>query len=248
MGAILSQGLPWVQVLRMHRDNARTNAIVRATQNFVRSRRACAAGSSTELWPPVLPLNLGQKLYEWDVDYLALSRQACQTYPNTAKHSQHHIPSVHYTLVYAASAPTDDFTVSSSPLLQECCALVACIWHATSTVDVFSIRPDHLFNFINAVSARYHDNPYHNWNHAVQVLHDSFLLLREGVGSSAQPLSQLHVISLLLAAVGHDVDHPGTNNAFMVSTDAQLALRYNDVSVLEHPTCTPQILDETSAS
>ena len=47
------------------------------------------------------------------------------------------------------------------------------------------------------------------------------------------------MLSLLTAAVGHDVDHPGVTNAFLVRSEAPLALRYNDISVLEnHHTAT----------
>jgi hypothetical protein len=36
-----------------------------------------------------------------------------------------------------------------------------------------------------------------------------------------------------LAAICHDVEHPGTTNAFQVNSGSVLALRYNDTSVLE---------------
>ena len=49
-----------------------------------------------------------------------------------------------------------------------------------------------------------------------------------GPPSVAEPLSQLHVLALLVASVGHDVDHPGVNNAFLCSTGSPLARRYND--------------------
>jgi hypothetical protein len=35
-----------------------------------------------------------------------------------------------------------------------------------------------------------------------------------------EPLSQLHLFALLLAAVGHDVDHPGVNNAHLCMSGA----------------------------
>jgi hypothetical protein len=42
------------------------------------------------------------------------------------------------------------------------------------------------------------------------------------------------VLSVLLAALCHDLEHPGTTNAFQVNTGSALALRYNDASVLEN--------------
>lgn len=42
---------------------------------------------------------------------------------------------------------------------------------------------------------------------------------------------------LLISAVGHDVGHPGVNNAFLVALNAPLAQLYNDRSVLESFHC-----------
>ncbi|MCO5569794.1 hypothetical protein L7F22_023509 [Adiantum nelumboides] len=46
-------------------------------------------------------------------------------------------------------------------------------------------------------------------------------------------LSSLEVFALLLAALCHDVDHPGLNNTFLSVTNDPLAIRYNDLSILE---------------
>jgi hypothetical protein len=39
---------------------------------------------------------------------------------------------------------------------------------------------------------------------------------------------------LLLSCAGHDLAHPGNNNAFEVNSKSELALTYNDKSVLEN--------------
>lgn len=39
---------------------------------------------------------------------------------------------------------------------------------------------------------------------------------------------------MLLAGCCHDHEHPGFNNVFLMETKHELALRYNDVSVLEN--------------
>lgn len=41
-------------------------------------------------------------------------------------------------------------------------------------------------------------------------------------------------VVICIAALGHDVGHPGLNNAFLVSTNQSLALVYNDNAVLEN--------------
>ena len=55
------------------------------------------------------------------------------------------------------------------------------------------------------------------------------LTLTEG----AQRLNQLEIFAVALAAVCHDVDHPGLTNAFLVAASDPIALRYNDKAVLE---------------
>jgi cAMP-specific phosphodiesterase 4 len=42
------------------------------------------------------------------------------------------------------------------------------------------------------------------------------------------------MMSYILAGACHDVDHPGVNNLFLIESRDKLAIRYNDVSVLEN--------------
>lgn len=49
----------------------------------------------------------------------------------------------------------------------------------------------------------------------------------------AAVLRPFDALTLLVAAIGHDVGHPGVNNAFLVALNAPLAQLYNDRSVLE---------------
>jgi hypothetical protein len=39
---------------------------------------------------------------------------------------------------------------------------------------------------------------------------------------------------MILAAAVHDYEHPGYNNMYLINTKDTLALRYNDISVLEN--------------
>ena len=38
----------------------------------------------------------------------------------------------------------------------------------------------------------------------------------------------------IIACLGHDLGHPGTNNRFLIQTKHNLAVQYNDNSVLEN--------------
>ena len=55
----------------------------------------------------------------------------------------------------------------------------------------------------------------------------------EPVSPIAALLQPFDAFVLLITAIGHDVGHPGVNNAFLVALKAPLAQLYNDNSVLE---------------
>ncbi len=92
---------------------------------------------------------------------------------------------------------------------------------------------------------------YHNFRHVVDVLQAVFTFLVElgtlppyPAGQTQDPdtrapsaiatlLTPFDALTLLISAIGHDVGHPGVNNAFLVSLNAPLAQLYNDKSVLE---------------
>ena len=47
-------------------------------------------------------------------------------------------------------------------------------------------------------------------------------------------VTQVEKFALMIAALAHDLDHPGVSNAFLVNTKDELATVYNDSSVLEN--------------
>ncbi|PHJ17892.1 3 5 -cyclic nucleotide phosphodiesterase domain-containing protein [Cystoisospora suis] len=61
---------------------------------------------------------------------------------------------------------------------------------------------------------------------------------QNGLPSSTDPAKTSallnHELSLLIAALGHDVGHPGRSNNFLINTSSNLSLVYNDKSVLEN--------------
>ncbi|RLN95120.1 hypothetical protein BBJ28_00000104 [Nothophytophthora sp. Chile5] len=98
--------------------------------------------------------------------------------------------------------------------------------------EVLGTSKHRLQNFIVAMKEHYHPNPFHNFQHAFSVVHAAYLLL--STTDAAQMLQPLDIAACLVAALGHDVDHPGHTNAFEVVSGSQLALLYSDESVLEH--------------
>eukprot|EP01105_Mastigella_eilhardi_P017326 TRINITY_DN3985_c0_g1_i1.p1 TRINITY_DN3985_c0_g1~~TRINITY_DN3985_c0_g1_i1.p1 ORF type:complete len:805 (+),score=193.69 TRINITY_DN3985_c0_g1_i1:347-2416(+) len=86
--------------------------------------------------------------------------------------------------------------------------------------------------FAAAVEGHYHANPFHNQGHAADVLQATYFLMTQP--SIAQYISRDQKFSTLLAASCHDLDHPGRTNNFLIESHNELAINYNDTSVLEN--------------
>jgi len=88
-------------------------------------------------------------------------------------------------------------------------------------------------NWLIIIEANYkRNNAYHNSTHAADVLHaTAFFLEQDSVKEMCDGVDEA---TCLLAAVIHDVDHPGKNSAFLCNSGSELANLYNDISVLEN--------------
>ena len=112
-----------------------------------------------------------------------------------------------------------------------------------------------LHTFLMASRAAYNSFVhYHNFRHVVDVMQAVFYFLiqigtlppypsnnnficRKPPSPIAALLRPFDALTLLISAIGHDVGHPGVNNAFLVALNAPLAQLYNDKSVLESFHC-----------
>jgi hypothetical protein len=117
--------------------------------------------------------------------------------------------------------------------------LTAAMFHALGLLRAFSLSPVDLSNFIADVAAHMNDVPFHHFRHAFAVTHIAWLFLAESATLRTRLLTEADWLTLLLSALCHDLEHPGTTNAFQVNTQSALAVRYNDASVLEshHSAC-----------
>lgn len=110
------------------------------------------------------------------------------------------------------------------------------IFMSRNILEEFNVPIEVFKSFLHAIATRYIDsNSYHNFKHGADVCHVSYFLT---VSSGLQDaLSHLEVFSILVAALSHDVGHPGWNNAYLVKARHELALLHNDRSPLENMHC-----------
>jgi hypothetical protein len=66
-------------------------------------------------------------------------------------------------------------------------------------------------------------------------VHYSFKLMQ--AANASHLLLKTDLLSLFVGGLCHDCDHRGRNSAFEVVTRSEIALRYNDISVLENHHC-----------
>lgn len=78
-------------------------------------------------------------------------------------------------------------------------------------------------------------NPYHNFRHVMDVAQSCACIVNE-FGASFW-LHDFDTFALYISAIVHDLEHPGTNNVYQVNAATPLAIRYNDISVLENHHC-----------
>ncbi|CAG2068051.1 unnamed protein product, partial [Timema podura] len=89
-----------------------------------------------------------------------------------------------------------------------------------------------LKNWLTIIELNYHStNSYHNSSHGADVMQAAAGFLK--TDRLMQTLDSLDRAICLIAAAAHDVDHPGKSSAFLCNSDSDLALLYNDLSVLE---------------
>lgn len=108
------------------------------------------------------------------------------------------------------------------------------IFRVLGFFEMFRIGGDKFATFLSHVATHYRANPFHNLQHAFQVTHATYSILKRVDATLFSPLEKL---SMLLAALCHDIDHPGNNNDFEVKSCSQMALTHNDDAVLERHHC-----------
>jgi hypothetical protein len=77
-------------------------------------------------------------------------------------------------------------------------------------------------------------NPYHTDLHAADITHTCLIYLKIGKVNKICKLSKNSKCALFLSCICHDYKHPGVNNNFLKETKNKIAIKYNDISILEN--------------
>ncbi|NXI73603.1 PDE4D phosphodiesterase, partial [Anseranas semipalmata] len=100
-------------------------------------------------------------------------------------------------------------------------------------LKTFKIPVDTLITYLMTLEDHYHaDVAYHNNIHAADVVQSTHVLLSTPALEAV--FTDLEILAAIFASAIHDVDHPGVSNQFLINTNSELALMYNDSSVLEN--------------
>ncbi|XP_053453578.1 dual specificity calcium/calmodulin-dependent 3',5'-cyclic nucleotide phosphodiesterase 1A isoform X1 [Nycticebus coucang] len=101
-------------------------------------------------------------------------------------------------------------------------------------INRFKIPVSCLIAFAEALEVGYskYKNPYHNLVHAADVSQTvHYIMLHTGI---MHWLTELEILAMVFAAAIHDYEHTGTTNNFHIQTRSDVAILYNDRSVLEN--------------
>jgi hypothetical protein len=100
------------------------------------------------------------------------------------------------------------------------------------------INTDKLDNFLYKISSGYFDKvQYHNSVHAADVAQSIATYYLNSNLEEITLINNNDILAIITAALGHDIGHPGTNNGFQMNTYSDIAITYNDQSVLENFHC-----------
>ncbi|KAI8372690.1 uncharacterized protein BYT42DRAFT_500532 [Radiomyces spectabilis] len=105
------------------------------------------------------------------------------------------------------------------------------IFKRLNVFETTGVTPSEMLDFFIDIDANYLDSPYHSFYHAVDIVTMLYHILTD---LPRRYLSPLDIAALLLAALCHDVGHPGYNNLYQVNFNTPLAQRYKNTSVLEN--------------
>ncbi|CDW89816.1 UNKNOWN [Stylonychia lemnae] len=126
------------------------------------------------------------------------------------------------------------FTVQNFTLQNELVTITTYLLAQENMFHSLKIDLETFINFIEHIQQGYKDITYHNKTHGADLC-QSFYYFSVTCGLKEKcKIDNLDFMALLVAGSCHDHEHPGLNNIYLTETRDPIAIRYNDVSVLEN--------------
>lgn len=115
--------------------------------------------------------------------------------------------------------------------------LVTICSYLMTDYDVFRVEgfnKQKFMSFIKVVQEGYYKNPYHNATHAADVTQAYHVYIGKYKIQKNFSMTTFDIACCLISSAIHDFQHPGLTNAFLMNSSHNLAILYNDTSVLEN--------------
>eukprot|EP00325_Prymnesiales_sp_UTEX-LB-985_P014541 CAMPEP_0174756576 /NCGR_PEP_ID=MMETSP1094-20130205/106824_1 /TAXON_ID=156173 /ORGANISM="Chrysochromulina brevifilum, Strain UTEX LB 985" /LENGTH=443 /DNA_ID=CAMNT_0015962481 /DNA_START=48 /DNA_END=1379 /DNA_ORIENTATION=+ len=111
------------------------------------------------------------------------------------------------------------------------------ISHPSISNKALKINRVKLWHYVCEVARHYHERPFHNFRHAVDVLLATITLIRIISQKDPYPFEDEVMVScLLISALVHDTGHPGVMNGFLSNIEHPIKkdLKEGTVAILEN--------------
>ena len=102
-------------------------------------------------------------------------------------------------------------------------------------IDEEILSTEKLDYFLISVNRQYkQETLYHNSLHGLDVTQSCYIFFSHSNAEKIAKTNVLDLLSIFIAALGHDIGHPGLTNTFHINDSTDMAITYNDISVLEN--------------
>ena len=118
---------------------------------------------------------------------------------------------------------------------RELTCVASLLLHKHSLYSGLKININQFLIFMDKLSSGYNEHvKYHNKTHAADVTQTLYYFVVNSNWITKAKMDNIDIFSMILGCAVHDYEHPGYNNVYLVNTGDTLAVRYNDISVLEN--------------
>ena len=104
------------------------------------------------------------------------------------------------------------------------------LWKS-GVVHTFGLDTEKLIRALSQIERGYCNNPYHNAEHATEVLQRTHIILQHTTDKKVFP--KIKLFACYIAAIIHDYNHVGLTNEYLKKVEHRIALMYNGMSPME---------------